>query len=326
MRILVTGAGGFLGTNIVLNCLQKGWKVRAFTLDGSNVKYIQHTDVEIYYGDVADVEAVRKAMSGVDAVIHCAGDTSFWKRLFERQRRTNVEGVRNVMQIAMELKIKKVVHTSTVDALGYNPDGLADENWHLYNYSGWGYNYADTKKEGQDIALSYAKKGLDVVIINPGSMIGPYDHTLQFGRLFMDIRDHKVPAIPPGGAPWAHVNEVAKAHITALEKGRAGELYICGGINATYKTVFSAIADSIGVKPPRFIMPPWMTIAYGYIAEFIANFTNEKPSLNPGQARYMSVFPKYDSSKAEKELGFVSLPIKTMIEDARDWYIQNGFL
>lgn len=326
MKILVTGAAGFLGTNIVLNCLQKGWKVRAFTLEGSPVNYIQRPDVEILYGDVADAGAVRKAMGGVDAVIHCAGDTSFWKRLFERQRRTNVEGVKNVMQAALELKIKKVVQTSTVDTLGYNPDGLADENWHLYNYAGWGYNYGDTKREGQAIALAYAKQGLDVVVINPGSMIGPYDHTLQFGRLFMDIRDHKIPAVLPGGAPWAHVNEVAKAHIAALEKGRRGELYICGGINETYKTVFDAIAGSIGVKPPRYTMPPWMTIAYGYAMEFIADFTNKKPDLNPGQARYMSVFPKYDSSKAERELGFVSLPLTTMIEDARDWYLQNGFL
>ncbi|MGB9736330.1 MAG: SDR family oxidoreductase [bacterium] len=326
MEILVTGAGGFLGTNIVLNCLQKGWKVRAFTLPGSQTKYIQHPDVQIIYGDVADSEAIKYAMSSVDAVIHCAGDTSFWKKLFDRQRKTNVDGVKNVMQSALELKIKKVVHTSTVDAFGYNPDGLTDEHWNLYNYAGWKYNYGDTKREGQLIALSYAKQGLDVVIINPGSMIGPFDHTLQFGRLFMDIRDHKIPAIPPGGAPWAHVNEVAKAHIVALEKGRRGEMYICGGINATYKTVFEEIARSINVKPPKFVMPGWMTVGYGYVMEFISNFTNKKPDLNPGQARYMSVFPKYDSSKAEKELGFVCVPIKKMVEDARDWYKENGFL
>lgn len=326
MKVLITGAAGFLGTNIVLACLNKGWKVRAFTLEGSPVNYIQHPDVEIQYGDVADAGAVRNAMSGVDAVIHCAGDTSFWKKLFERQKKTNVEGVKTVLQTALELKIKKVVHTSTVDAFGYNPNGLADENWHEYNYEGWGYNYADTKRQGQAMALSYAQQGLDVVVINPGSMIGPFDHTLQFGRLFMDIRDHKIPAVLPGGAPWAHVQEVAKAHVAALERGRAGQMYICGGVHETYRAVFLAIADSIGVKPPRFTMPPWMTVAYGYAMEFLSDFTDKKPDLNPGQARYMSVFPKYDSSKAQRELGFVSLPLKKMVEDARDWYIKNGFL
>ena len=326
MKVLITGAAGFLGTNIVLACLDKGWKVRAFTLEGSPVKYIQRRDVEIVYGDVADAAAVRNAMDGTDAVIHCAGDTSFWKKQFERQRKTNVEGVKTVLQTALDLKIIKVVQTSTVDAFGYNPDGFADENWQEYTYAGWGYNYADTKRQGQAIALSYAQQGLDVVLINPGSMIGPFDHTLQFGRLFMDIRDHKIPAVLPGGAPWAHVQEVAKAHVAALEKGRSGQMYICAGVHETYKAVFSAIADSIGVKPPRFTMPPWMTIAYGYAMEFLSDFTNKRPDLNPGQARYMSVFPKYDSSKAQRELGFVALPLKKMIEDARDWYIQNGFL
>lgn len=326
MKVLVTGAAGFLGTNIVLNCLQKGWTVRAFTLEGPIIKYIQHRDVEVLYGDVADADAIQRAVRGVDAVIHSAGDTSFWKKLFVRQRRTNVDGVRNVMQAALAAGVKKVVHTSTVDTFGYNPNGLADENWNTYNYAGMGYNYGDTKREGEAIALSFVKKGLDVVVINPGSMIGPYDHTLQFGRLFMDLRDHKIPAVLPGGASWAHVNEVAKAHVAAVEKGRTGERYICGGVNESYKTVFEAIAASIKVKAPRLVMPPWMTVAYGYAMEFLSVFTNKKPDLNPGQARYMSVFPKYDSSKAEKELGFVCMPLKKMIEDARDWYIQQGFL
>jgi len=326
MRVLITGASGFLGTNIVLACLKKGWEVKAFGLPGSNVKYIERPGVEIVFGDVADPDAVRKAMVGVDAVIHTAGDTSFWKRLFDRQRRTNVDGVRTVMQVSLEHSVKRVVHTSTVDVLGYNQNGLADEDWKDYNYANTGYNYADTKREGEHIALSFVKKGLDVVIINPGSMIGPYDHTLQFGRLFMDIRDGKVPAVLPGGAPWAHVEEVARAHITAMEKGRAGERYICGGVNETYKAVFTLIAKAVGVRPPRFTMTPWMTVGYGYLMEFISSFTNTPPDLNPGQARYMSVFPRYDSSKAKDELDFKCIPLHKMIDDAHRWYVENGFL
>lgn len=326
MRVLITGASGFLGTNIVLACLKKGWEVKAFGLPGSNVKYIERPGVEIVFGDVADPDAVRKAMVGVDAVIHTAGDTSFWKRLFDRQRRTNVDGVRTVMQVSLDHSVKRVVHTSTVDVLGYNQNGLADEDWKDYNYANTGYNYADTKREGEHIALSFVKKGLDVVVINPGSMIGPYDHTLQFGRLFMDIRDGKVPAVLPGGAPWAHVEEVARAHITAMEKGRTGERYICGGVNETYKAVFTLIAKAVGVRPPRFTMTPWMTVGYGYLMEFISSFTNTPPDLNPGQARYMSVFPRYDSSKAKAELDFKCIPLHKMIDDAHRWYVENGFL
>jgi len=187
-------------------------------------------------------------------------------------------------------------------------------------------NYADTKREGEKLALSFNGRGLEVVVVQPGSMMGPYDHTLQFGRLFMDLRDGKVPAVLPGGAPWAHVTEVAAAHVAALEKGKPGERYICGGVNGSYKTVFDNNARSIGVKAPRFTMTPWMTVAYGYAMEFVSNFTNTPPDLNPGQARYMSVFPKYDSTKARKKLGFKVVPLELMVNDARDWYRANGYL
>lgn len=326
MKVLVTGGSGFLGTNVVLQCLKQNWKVRVYALQGAETRFVSLKGVELAYGDVADPAAVRNALKGTDAVIHVAGDTSFWKKRFERQRRTNVEGARTVMRAALDRGIKRVVHTSTVDTLGFNPAGLADETWKEYNYSGWGYNYADTKREGERLALAFVEKGLEVVVIQPGSMLGPYDHTLQFGRLFMDIRDGKVPAVLPGGAPWAHVEEVAKAHVTALQKGRPGERYICGGVNESYRTLFDTIARSMGVNAPRFTMSPRVTLAYGYLMEFLSNFTNRPPDLNPGQARYMSVFPQYDSSKAQKKLGFKIVPLERMVNDARDWYRANGFL
>ncbi|MHA1799828.1 MAG: NAD-dependent epimerase/dehydratase family protein [Candidatus Helarchaeota archaeon] len=328
--VLVTGATGFLGTNLTLQLLDQGFKVVAFGLPGSTTKYIEKPGVEIRFGDVTNINDIEKAIKNVDIIIHVAGDTSFWKKLFKRQRRINVDGVRNVMKVALEHEIKKVVHTATVDTIGYNPDGLADEHWDddekNYNYANTGYNYADTKREGEKIVFEHARKGLDVSIINPGSMMGPYDFTLQFGRLFLDIRDKKVPGILPGGAPWAHVVEVAKAHVSAIDRGKAGERYICGGVHETYKTQFTLIAESIGVEPPKRVLPRWFVVFYGYLCEFASNFTKRPPELNPGQARYMSVFPKYDSSKAEKELGFKCVPLKKMIEDARDWYVENGFL
>lgn len=326
MKCTVIGATGFLGTNLVHELVKAGYEVSAFGLPGSNIKYIEKLPVEITFGDVTNVSDVEKAVTGAEIVFNVAGDTSFWKKLFERQRRINIEGPSNVAKACLEKGVRRMIHTSTVDVLGFNPQGLADENWDKYNYANTGYNYADTKREGEKIVRDYAGKGLDAVIINPGSMIGPYDFTLQFGRLFADLRDGNVPGFLPGGAPWAHVTEVAKAHIAAAENGRKGERYICGGVNETYKTVFSVIAAKMSAKPPSFTMTRGMTVAYGYLMEFISDFTNKPPGLNPGQARYMSVFPKYDSSKAERELGFKCLPVSRMIDDAYDWYKGNGFL
>lgn len=326
-RVLVTGATGFLGTNIVHALLERGYgDIVAFGLPGTASTYIDKPGVSITHGDVTRKEEVRAVMKDVDVVLHIAGDTSFWKHRFRRQREVNVDGTRNVMAAALDAGVRKVIHTSTVDALGFNPVSLADETWDRFTYAGYGYNYAETKRDGEAIVMDHAARGLDVSVINPGSMIGPCDHTLQFGRLFMDIRDKKVPGIPPGGAPWAHVVEVAKAHVAAIERAKPGERYICGGVNASYRDVFAAIAASMGVDPPAWVMPRWFVVFYGYLAELGAAFTGKPPGLNPGQARYMSAFPRYDSSKAARELGFTSLALETMIADARDWYVANGFL
>ena len=252
MKCTVIGATGFLGTNLVHELVKTGYEVSAFGLPGSNIKYIENLPVKITFGDVTNVFDVEKAVTGAEIVFNVAGDTSFWKKLFERQRKINIEGPANVAKACLEKGVRRMIHTSTVDVLGFNPQGLADENWDKYNYANTGYNYADTKREGEKIVRDYADKGLDAVIINPGSMIGPYDFTLQFGRLFADLRDGKVPGFLPGGAPWAHVTEVAKAHISAAEKGRKGERYICGGVNETYKTVFSVIAAKMGAKPVSY--------------------------------------------------------------------------
>ncbi len=326
MKVLVTGATGFLGTNLVRRLVRDGFDVKATGLHGSCTKYIEDLGVEIAHADITVYEEIRKLVDGTEAVFHVAGDTSFWKHQFDRQRTINVEGPVNVAIACLECGVQRLVHTSTVDALGFNPDGLTDETWNHYNYGGTGYNYADTKREGELRVLGFVDEGLDVVVINPGSMIGPFDHTLQFGRLFMDMKDGKIPAFLPGGAPWAHVGEVARAHIAALEKGKKGERYITGGVNESYETVFRLIAEAVGVKPPRFTMPPFLTVAYGYLMEFISEFTKKPPELNPGQARYMSAFPRYDSSRAIEELGFQLVPVADMIRDAHEWYRAEGYL
>jgi dihydroflavonol-4-reductase len=326
MKCLVTGATGFLGTNVVHELVRAGHTVRAFGLPGSATKYIRDVCDDIIFGDVTSPGDVDKAVRGTEAVIHVAGDTSFWKRNFERQRKINVEGPANVAGACLKHGVKRLVHTGTIDALGYNPNGLTDETWSRYNYAGMGYNYGDTKREGEKRVLSFCAKGLDVVVIYPGSMLGPYDFTLQFGRLFFDLRDGKVPALPCGGIGFGHVTEVARAHVSALTKGLPGEGYICAGVNATYRELCGLIAAKFGKQALRWDMPGWMFTAYGYVMEFLSAFTGKPPEMNPGQARFMSVKAYYDSQKAVKELGYTILPLQKMVDDAFDWYAGEGLL
>lgn len=325
MKCLVTGATGFLGTNLVHELINSGWEVRAFGLTGSNTEYLKNLSLEIILGDVTIASDVDKAVAGCDVVFHVAGDTSFWVKNFMRQRNINVDGSVLVAEACLKHGVKRLIHTSTVDALGYNPFGIADEQWTYYNYGHTGYNYADTKREGELRVKAFNDKGLEVVVIYPGSMIGPYDFTLQYGRLFFDLRDGKVPGAPIGGASFGHVTEVAKAHIAAASKGIPGEGYICAGENVSYKYLFDMIAAKFGKKGPALVMPKWMMISYGYLMQTISGFSGKAPDMDPGNARYMSVNAWYDSSKAVKQLDYKLTTLQKMIDDAYNWYLQNGY-
>ncbi len=325
MKCLVTGATGFLGTNLVHELVKAGWDVRVIVRPNSNTTYIKSLPIEIVYGEITNKDDIDKAVKGTEIVFNVAGDTSFWKKRFAIQRKVNVETPTLIAEACLKHKVKRLIHTSTVDIFGYNPNGVVTEKWTDYNFGEMEYNYADTKREGEKRVMEFNKKGLEVVVIYPGSMMGPYDFTLQYGRLFFDLRDGKVPGSPAGGASFCHVVDVAKAHITAATKGVPGEGYICAGENITYKELLYQIATKFNAKAPKLNMTRWMLVTYGYIMEAISFFTNKAPDTDPGNARYMSINAWYDSSKAIKELGYKITPLSKSINDAYDWYKENGF-
>jgi len=326
MKCLVTGATGFLGTNLVHELVKAGWNVRAFGLPGSNTNHIKSLPIEIIFGDVTKKEDVEKAVEGCEYVFHVAGDTSWWNKRFEKQREINVDGVINVAEACIKFGVKRLVHTSTVDALGYNPEGIADESWTTYNYANTGYNYADTKRDGERSLAAMAKKGLEYVVVYPGSMLGPFDFTLQYGRLFFELRDGKTPGCPSGGVSFGHATEVAKAHIQAALVGKPGEGYICAGENISYRDFFDRIAQKFGKRAPKFDIGRGLLVAYGYLMQLLSHFTKKPPELDPGTARYMSINAYYDSTKAQQELSYQVKPVVSMIDDAYDWYVENGYL
>lgn len=325
MKCLVTGGTGFLGTNLVHELVNSGWDVRVIVRKNSNTNYIKSLPIEIVQGEITNKADVDSAVAGCDVVFNVAGDTSFWKKYFDRQRLVNVEAPSIIAEACIKHGVKRLIHTSTVDIFGCNPAGVANEKWTDYNFANTGYNYSDTKREGERRVLEYNKKGLEVVVIYPGSMIGPYDFTLQYGRLFFELRDGKVPGCPAGGASFCHVTDVAKAHIAAVTKGVPGEGYICAGENISYKSLFDLIAAKFDKKAPSLILKRWMMVTYGFIMQTISEFTKQAPEMDLGNARYMSINAWYDSSKAIKTLGYQITPTTKSIDDAYVWYDQNGY-
>lgn len=329
MKCLVTGATGFVGTNLVHELVKVGWDVRASGMHGDTTKYIVHLPIEIKMADITKTGEVDEIVKGCDIVFHVAGDTSFWKHYFKRQRRINVNGTLNVAEACLKHGVKRMVYTSTVDVLGYDPTGGAiTEETGKFNFDNMGYNYGETKLEAEKKLNEYIKKGLDVVFIYPGFMIGPFDHTLQVGRLLFELKEGKLPGLIPGGSSFCHVTEVAKAHIVAAERGRIGEGYICAGkehTNMPHTEMWKKMAKAINVKPPKITFPRMFFILYAYICQFVSEFTRKPPEIDPGQARYMTC-PQYAlSDKAIRELDYHVPGVEACIEDALKWYREHGY-
>lgn len=329
-KVLVTGATGFLGCNIVHELVRAGWDVRASGMHGSEDKFIRNLPIEIVFADITSQSEVDGIVEGCDYVLHVAGDTSFWKKRFSSQWKINVDGTLNVARACSKFGVKRMVHTSTGDVLGYNPTGgSVDERSGHYNFHGMGYNYGDSKVEAEIQLRGFATfNGLDVIYIYPGFMMGPFDYTLQIGRVFFDLKQNKLPGYPPGGGSFCHVVEVAKAHIAAIEGGRVGEGYLCAGIpdtNLSYREMFVRMANAIQAKPPRLTIPRSLFVAYGYFCEWMSSLSRKAPEMNPGQARYMSCPQYYLSYKAMHELGYRVPSAEQCIDDALLWYRENGF-
>lgn len=329
MKCLVTGATGFLGGNLVHELVLDGWDVRATGMHGSDTKDIQDLPIEIVFADITNADEVDQLVKGCEVVFHAAADNTLGHRAKQGQREVNVDGSLNVARACMKHGVSRMVHTSTADVLGYDPDGgSVDEENANFNHQNTGFNYAQSKYLAQKALERLSQLGLDVVFIYPGFLIGPFDHTLQLGRTLFALKAGKMRFSPSGGSSFCHVTEVAKAHIQAAKRGFPGEGYVCAGMPATnmsYHDFVTKAAFVIGVKPPKFQLGAKALLLYGYLCEFISMFTGQAPRLDPGRARYMSVKQYSDSSKAVRELGYVVPIAEECIRDAVDWYQEQGY-
>jgi len=325
-RCLVTGGSGLLGLNLVHALLEQDWDVTVISRQAANSRFLASLRITALGGDINDSEQIDRATEGQEIVFHVAGDTGWWKRRYESQWRTNVDGTVSVIESAKRNGVRRVVHTSTVDTIGYNPQGLADEAWPVFNFDRFNYHYAISKREAEKRALALNGTGIEVVALLPASMIGPYDVNLQYARLFAELRDGKVAAVPSGGVSFNHVREVALTHIAAADRGVAGERYICAGEPISYRRLFETIARKVGARAPRLTAPAWLLIAYGWTDELVAGFTGQAPQINPGMAYYMSCPAYYSSEKAIRCLGYRVAPFEQAVEDAYRFLIDEGFL
>lgn len=320
----VTGSTGFLGLNLIAQLARQGWQVVALHRANSNTTYLKRFPAERVEGDVTDLESLRHTIPrNVDVVFHVAGDTNLWSRRNAEQDRINIDGTRNVVMCAVEAGAKRFVHTSSISAYGIH-EGRIDETAEQRGRTSW-INYQRSKFLAEEEVRAGVRKGLDAVILNPASIFGPYD-TGSWATLIRLVWNGQLPGIPPGGLSFCDSREVAKAHIAAAERGRTGENYLLGGADATFLELVRIIGEVLGRKAPQKPTSAAAMLVASQIGNWVSYFTDKPPSITPEMVRMVTRRMFCDSSKAERELGFRTESLRTMVEDSVNWLRQEGLL
>ncbi len=327
MKALVTGATGFIGSSVVRELLKDGVEVRVLVRKTSDTRNINGLDVEKAYGDIRDKESVKSALKGCDTFYQTAALYSFWVPDNKVFYDINVEGTKAALSAALEQGVEKVVYTSSIVAIGSSgPDKLANEETE-YNLWDTGNHYSRSKYLGEIEAKKFCERGLPVVIVNPAEVIGVRDiKPTPSGEMILDVVNKKMPGYIDGGVNLVDVEDVARGHILAAQKGRVGERYILGNENLSVKDYLGLIAEIAGVEPPKMKLPLSLALMLGYGYQLVSSVTRKPPVITPSVVRMGSKYLYYDCSKAVKELGMPQTPIRTTIEKAINWFKENGYI
>jgi nucleoside-diphosphate-sugar epimerase len=313
----VTGGTGFVGLNLIQQLRAEHWDVTAVHRQSSNLELIRRFSPRLVVADLLDRSALQAAMpERVDAVFHLAASTNFWSVRNDEQTRVNVEGTRNVALAALERKAQRFIHMSSLAAWGPADGDVIDETTPS-RAPGHPVNYFRTKWLAEQEVQRGIERGLAAVIINPANILGPYDPN-TWSRAFTLAKAGRIPLAPPGSAPFCHVREVARAMLVAVERGGIGERYLLAGTQASYRELFQIVSELLGQRPPR-VAPGWLLIALATARDWTSRVSGKEPEITTDMARALVSRYEVRSAKAERELGYRSVPFRQMVEDTFDW-------
>jgi dihydroflavonol-4-reductase len=321
----VTGASGFVGSHVARELHRQGWTVHALMRPTSLLDEVDDVPVIRHTGDVTEAASVAAAMpDGVDGVFHVAASTNLWSRKNAAQTRVNIEGTRNVLAAAEAAGARRVIHTSSFVAWGFL-DGVFNEDSPRTAATDW-INYVRTKHLSEQLVLDLCRGGrIDAVVLNPGNVLGPGDRH-NWSRLFRMVSAGSLPGVPPGGGNFCDVREVARAHVQAWHSGASGQRYLLGGEFASYLEIIEMAGELLQARVPARPTPPWILTVAARVQGVLAAVTGRQPDLTPESAAIIVHNIRCDSDKAQRELGYQSVPLHDMIRDTIDWMRERGLL
>ena len=326
MRVLVTGADGMLGSNIVRELLERSHSVRAFLLPNSTYKSLDGLDIEKAHGNILNPSELAAACEGCDAIIHAAANTNIWPDRSEIVRKVNIEGTQNVIDTALAHQVKRLVYIGTANSFGFGSKDSPGDETRPYHSAKYGLDYMDSKYEAQLRVIKACKEqGLPAITINPTFMLGPYDSKPGAGAMILAIYQQKVPGYAVGGRNYIYVKDVAVAVCNGLTQGNVGESYIAGNVNMNYQEAFSSIAESVGVKAPKIFIPPFISKCYGFLGSQFARLTGKAPTVSYAMANISCDEHYFNAQKAVNELDMPQTDIQIAFRESFEWLKANGY-
>ncbi len=319
--ILVTGATGHIGSTLVRDLLSGGEKVRALILPGEDCTGIEGLDVERAEGNVLDPQSLSSAMAGVDTVYHLAGIISIMPGRNDMMRAVNVRGTINVARAAREAGVRRMVHTSSIHALGRPPHGTPISEETGIDPENPAGEYDRTKAEATLAVLAEVEKGLDAVVVCPTGVIGPHDfRESELGHLIKAWMKRRPHVFVDGWFDWVDVRDVSRGMILAARNGRAGEVYIIGGERVHIGEVLEMVRDSSGVRTPGICLPFFMAACAAPLTALFSRLTRTKPTFTSYSLETIKSNSLISHAKAGRDLGYSPRPLAATIRDTVSWW------
>jgi len=324
MRILVTGADGMLGSNLVRLLLERDNDVSVLIHPASGSRTLDGLKVKKHIGDILIPDTLDRAMEGNEAVIHAAASTVLWPARSEKVRRINIEGTHNMIEAVLRQKIKRMIYIGSVNSLNLNGNPSARYDSLIEDY---GLDYIASKSEALHLVLDAVKtRGLPALAILPTLMIGPYDSLPGSGKMIQESAKGRITFYTNGGRNFIHVKDVSTAIANSLEIGRIGEYYIAGNENLTYQAFFSKVAKVVSKPDPHIHVPDWLVKLIGLFGSASGKVLNKHPFLTYPMARISCSTQFVSSESAVEELKMSQTKIEDAIRECYDWYTENGYL
>ncbi len=325
MTVVVTGATGHVGANLVRALIDKGRPTRS--LVHINRRAVTGLDTEIVQGDICDQDSLCRVFDGAEVVYHLAACISLSMADWPQLESVNVVGTRNVVEACLRTGVRRLVHFSSIHAMVQEPFSASVDELRPLAESRHCPPYDRSKADAEREVWRGVEEGLDAVIISPTAIIGPHDYQPSyFGEALLSLAQHRLPALVTGGFDWVDVRDVVEGAMRAEKQAPAGAKYLLSGHWVSMRGIAAMVAEITGISPPRFVFPLWMAHLGIPVMNAVSRLNGKRPLYTSVSLRALKSNRHISHEKAARELGYRPRPFRETLVDTLRWFQENGQL